>query len=500
MSFLKKLSKKDKKNNEKTTSSNDDKVGNSAEDQDYMDHVDFGKDGEALEPPEDKKKLWTKVSGLIGKDTMSLVSLPVYFFEPLTVLQSQVEPLRFVRLLEKACDLDNSIDRLVYITAFNIALFSSYVRTAKPFNPLLGETFEYIPKNGSYCTLSEQVSHHPPIGVCETSSARFNLQQESWITTKFWGNSVDIFSMGNNHLYLNDHNEHYSWKVPSSCCHNILVGKMWVEHHGTLSIVNHVTGDKAIITFHKSGWFEGNAARKISGEISDANGKKKFLVSGRWNEYIVMTKLDDKGDKIDEFTIWKAGADPLEKTNKWKLGSFIQSLNEINPDYEHILPPTDSRLRSDRRSLEAGDNKLANKEKSRIEDREREKRRERERTGKPFTPNYFKKVDDPQFGYRWLFNGEYWKEREMRIQKYDAEKSNNQALTDISSLSMSDDVSVISTNTVSSSLSQGSSVASMPTFVDESKTADDMAADKRKSFNSAKPIYTNVVPIGQSSH
>jgi hypothetical protein len=31
----------------------------------------------------------------------------------------------------------------------------------KPFNPLLGETFEYEEKDVKY--ISEQVSHHPPI-------------------------------------------------------------------------------------------------------------------------------------------------------------------------------------------------------------------------------------------------------------------------------------------------------------------------------------------------
>jgi hypothetical protein len=32
---------------------------------------------------------------------------------------------------------------------------------AKPFNPLLGETFEYVTDDFEF--ISEQVSHHPPI-------------------------------------------------------------------------------------------------------------------------------------------------------------------------------------------------------------------------------------------------------------------------------------------------------------------------------------------------
>ncbi|EFA78316.1 oxysterol binding family protein [Heterostelium album PN500] len=477
MSFIKrKLGKKDKGGESEAPMTE-------AQNDEVFKNIDFGKEGEGNEPPEDKKKLWSKVSGLIGKDTMSLVSLPVYFFEPLTVLESQVEPLRFVHFIEKACTLENSMDRMVYITAFNISLFSSYVRTAKPFNPLLGETYEYIPKSGNYRTFCEQVSHHPPIGVAETSSDKFNLQQESWITTKFWGNSVDIFSIGNNHLYLNDFGDHYTWKVPQSCCHNIIIGKMWIEHHGQMTITNHKTGEKAVLNFQKSGWFDGTT-RKVNGEIFDSNGRKRFLVSGRWNEYIVITKLDDHGVKFDEFTIWKAENDPAVANNKWKLGTFLQSLNEMTPEYEKILPPTDSRLRSDRRYLEMQENKIANKEKNRIEEKEREKRRERERTGQVWTPRYFKKVDDPVFGYRWLFNGEYWKERNERIRAFE---SQNNISSKLSSMSLTDE----SISTPDTATSGFSSISSN----DGSMASDGFKGERKITYTT-----TNTNTAGHSSH
>eukprot|EP01133_Synstelium_polycarpum_P005967 gene5967-6911_t len=338
-------------------------LNSSGDDIENYDDIDLN----ATEPPEDKK-LWSKISSYVGKDTMSLVSLPVYFFEPITVIQSQVEPLRFVHLIEKACDLDSSIERMALITAFNIAIFSSYVRTAKPFNPLLGETFE--PQvTGSIYSKS--------LGSPQSSGAILSI-----------------------------------------------------------------SGDKANVTFHKSGWFDGST-RKISGEITDAQGRKRYLVSGKWNECVIMTKLDEHGTKCDEFTIWKHETDPQEKINKWKLGSFIQSLNEMSPEYESILPPTDSRLRSDRRNLQMENNKMANREKNRIEEQQRALRREREMTGEKWTPVYFKKVDDPQFGYRWLFNGAYWNERTKRMQHHDELRINKglnaMTMTDESSLTFTPD-------------------------------------------------------------
>ena len=50
---------------------------------------------------EDRKKLWKKVHGLIGKDTTSLLSLPVSMFEPISVLQSMCEPLRYHNIIEQ---------------------------------------------------------------------------------------------------------------------------------------------------------------------------------------------------------------------------------------------------------------------------------------------------------------------------------------------------------------------------------------------------------------
>lgn len=48
--------------------------------------------------------------------------------------------------------------------AFSMAGFESVIdRTTKPFNPLLGETWEY--DNGQVRIITEQVSHHPPISA-----------------------------------------------------------------------------------------------------------------------------------------------------------------------------------------------------------------------------------------------------------------------------------------------------------------------------------------------
>ena len=62
----------------------------------------------------------------------------------------------------------------------------------------------------------------------------------------------------------------------------------------------------------------------------------------------------------------------------------------MSENYRAILPPTDSRLRSDRIYLEKGDLENAASEKVRLEEKQRAEKRERDEKGEEWTPNYFR--------------------------------------------------------------------------------------------------------------
>jgi len=48
-------------------------------------------------------------------------------------------------------------------------------RTVKPFNPLLGETYELVTPNMRF--FSEQVSHHPPIMACTCEGENYEYKR-----------------------------------------------------------------------------------------------------------------------------------------------------------------------------------------------------------------------------------------------------------------------------------------------------------------------------------
>lgn len=86
----------------------------------------------------------------VGKD-LSTVAMPVSLNEPINVLQKLCEELEYSELLDKAASLPDSLDRMVYIAAFAVSGYASSQWRAgrKPFNPLHGETFEYVcPEKG----------------------------------------------------------------------------------------------------------------------------------------------------------------------------------------------------------------------------------------------------------------------------------------------------------------------------------------------------------------
>jgi oxysterol-binding protein 1 len=94
--------------------------------------------------PKVKLSLWTILKDSIGKD-ISKMSVPVYFNQPLSVLQACCQPIEHIGIVDKAITEKNPIRRLALMGCHcayqhtNVEKFPS-----KPFNPMLGETFEYI--------------------------------------------------------------------------------------------------------------------------------------------------------------------------------------------------------------------------------------------------------------------------------------------------------------------------------------------------------------------
>lgn len=76
-------------------------------------------------------------------------------------LVTLAEDMEYDACLTVAASEKDSLRRIAFVGAFAMSNYSSTIgRIAKPFNPLLSQSFEYAIPN-RYRYISEQVSHHP---------------------------------------------------------------------------------------------------------------------------------------------------------------------------------------------------------------------------------------------------------------------------------------------------------------------------------------------------
>lgn len=114
-----------------------------------------------LKDPNIKISIWAIIKDSIGKD-ISKLTVPVYMNKPQSLLQTCATSMEYINLLDKACAQAEQVRRLAIVSVFGATMTQSCERDAnKPFNPLLGETYELA--TDEYEFLSEQVSHHPPV-------------------------------------------------------------------------------------------------------------------------------------------------------------------------------------------------------------------------------------------------------------------------------------------------------------------------------------------------
>ncbi|XP_054554557.1 oxysterol-binding protein-related protein 2 isoform X2 [Talpa occidentalis] len=229
--------------------------------------------------------MWSILKKCIGLE-LSKITMPVAFNEPLSFLQRITEYMEHVHLLHRASRQAQPLERMQSVAAFAVsAVASQWERTGKPFNPLLGETYELIREDLGFRFISEQVSHHPPVSAfySEGLNQDFLLHGSIYPKLKFWGKSVEAEPRGTITLELLEHGEAYTWSNPTCCVHNVLVGKLWIEQYGTVEVVNHRTGDKCVLHFRPCGLF-GKELHKVDGHIQDRNRKKLFVIYGKWTE------------------------------------------------------------------------------------------------------------------------------------------------------------------------------------------------------------------------
>ncbi|KAK0085731.1 hypothetical protein PV325_004516 [Microctonus aethiopoides] len=400
----------------------------------------------------------------LGKD-LSKIAMPVTFNEPLSFLQRVTEYMEYAKLLKLAAEEQTPLGRLQYVAAFAVsALASSWDRHGKPFNPLLGETYEL--EREDFRIICEQVSHHPPVSAFHADSDDFVFHGSIHPKLKFWGKNIEVHPKGIVTVELLKWKEAYTWQNVNCILHNVLVGQLWMEQLGALEIKQHGGINlKATLSF-KSAGPNGKDLYRVEGFITDADKKRLVFLYGKWTERLrvcepslydetlerikrdakspqnspghkkVLAKLHSfkvgafkpsHQDAIDEsstdgedclpvdeipgsITLWEVTPRPPNCSDYYQFTQFAMALNELEPGMSQRLCPTDSRLRPDIRKLEMGDQDGAANEKVRLEEKQRDSRKSKKHKKVTDTiPRWFQYTTNPYTGQEdWLYQGSYW--------------------------------------------------------------------------------------------
>ena len=373
-----------------------------------------------LPPPQQRERsvsLWSLIKEMVGKD-LTRVCLPVYFNEPLSALEKSAEELEYSELLDAAAAYPpRSVDRLLRVVAFAISAYSSTVgRTAKPFNPLLGETYELVHVEKGFRFIAEKVSHHPTIIAASAEGRGWRLEADADVKSRFWGRSIELKPEGVLRLTFTDDDDVYAWNKVTTSINNLILGKIYVDHGGIMKIRNlSPNGLTARVRFKETSMLFDKDPRQVRGYFErNSDGKKleRPFVYGHWDD-AVHAELES-GKTIE---LWRKAPPPPDPT-RYNLTAFSIQLNELTPGLENKVAPTDCRLRPDQSFTELGMWDEANREKQRLEHKQRAARRAAD-LGEPLKPRWFAVLPAATAGKErnpnelaFAYKGGYWEARE----------------------------------------------------------------------------------------
>ena len=432
----------------------------------------------ALPEPQQREasvSLWSIIRECVGRD-LSRVCLPVYFNEPLSALQKVAEEMEYSELLDEAAALPpRSVERLLKVAAFAVSAYSGStpLRTRKPFNPLLSETFELVRPDKGFRFLAEKVVHHPTVVAAAAEGRGWTFSGDADVRSKFWGRSIELTPAGLLTLRFDADGEEFSWKKVVTSISGLILGRIHVDHGGVMRVASSSSGLTAVLRFKEPGLFSSslsssaaasasaaaaskssskllgdgaldgggsNQAHEVRGHIEETKrggggGTTRLpspLIVGSWSESLSAVYLGG-GESAKNSTsrtlaaaaaapapsakkhvlLWRCSPPPPDPT-RYCLTSFAISLNEITREEEGRMAPTDSRLRPDQRCLELGIHDRANAEKQRLERKQRAARAAADR-GEQIRPRWFERINEgraPGEAPLYRFTGEYWRCRE----------------------------------------------------------------------------------------
>ena len=334
-------------------------------------------------------------------------SSPVYFNEPLSMLQKQCEKFVYLDLLTQASNIENNKPlQMCYVAAFMIGeIFTNLGRFLKPFTPILGETFEFFENSKKFRYYAENVKRIPQVTafIGETPDFGYYGDTSNDTSFKFLKGSMDLTFKNPINIIFKKANNHYIYNRPIISVKGLLKPPMYSDYSGTTVIKDIKDNNiKLELNFLEQSWtnstlggFEGKA---YSGEDEVA-----YLIGGNWQEQIYITDKDGNNKQV--LLELNKGYEYLKNTlEKYTIPPYSCNLNNTNENLLKSLPKNDSRFRQDIKLLEEGNTQRAQMFKCSYEEKQKN-----EITDSGHKILFFdEKIDIETDENYYVPNGKYW--------------------------------------------------------------------------------------------
>lgn len=190
-----------------------------------------------------------------GGSVISL-SLPIRVFEEKSMLEKYCDWwVHAPNLLKQAGKLSDPLESLKHVICFGISSLHFSASQAKPFNPLLGETYQGEFTDGTKLYL-EHTSHHPcvtnfyikDINDLYTISGYFDMQPEGTMKMLLT-NYVYLLHKGKSTVHLKKTNQKIDYQIPKLHFGGIVYGERVSYWEGYMKFEDRKNNIKAVVQF-----------------------------------------------------------------------------------------------------------------------------------------------------------------------------------------------------------------------------------------------------------
>lgn len=231
--------------------------------------------------------------------SLTKIAIPVRIAEPRSYLELVTDGWCYAPIFLKQAAVEaDPVERMKLVITFAIAGLSNTCTPKKPFNPILGETYQATFEDGTeiFC---EQTSHHPPISNWELVGPgnMYTFYGSGELLASFRGNSIKGHQNGKHYIDFAMDGGRIEYHLPEVWVRGIMWGDRIIEYDGVVTFTdrkNNLTAEVRINP-ETGGWFSSKKfpTDYIEGMIFTPSAKNpeqkvvKSRIEGSWLGCIV---------------------------------------------------------------------------------------------------------------------------------------------------------------------------------------------------------------------